>query len=255
MANKNIKKKKMIVISFLIIILTIVLCFYSKKFLLFFFGILTCSLILFLLQIYFFWESNFFEENEITITKIKYHLNELFTSETNENKIIYQMTHNDIKNFFKNESNFLRDRMEYKISMGEDAVSLADVTTTEKTFSLILLALRSENGFFKERLNWRKPNGLIYLINVCILDPTDRKTIRIMNSIIEDEELKKTLYSPPNNIHDIILAQYVTIVPSQHNNKAFKTRLQYFHPLYNYEAIAIKEKINKYVKNKNCFYS
>ncbi len=215
-------------------------------------------IILLILLIYKLWEGNYLDEYQITIPTIKYRLKELYNREgKNNNKYIHRMTQNDIQTFFKNHSNSVKHNMEFHIKQGYDIVSYADVVEFDQIFSLVILACRDKDGHY-DYLNWKIPNQLIYMINPCMITQKEKK-IEIMKHLFPDRDDFVTIAdTPAPNIHDLIILSYTTIVPSEKKKDHFKIRNVYFHPVYNYQAIAVKMMFEKYYPNnlnKVCFFS
>jgi energy-coupling factor transporter transmembrane protein EcfT len=245
-----------IVLGIITLITIIYILKKDEKLISFFVGFLVSLIIIGIINFYWFWYGNFMEEYDITTNKFNYFINKIDKklSFGHEQKLIFKMTKKDIEIFFKNGSNFYRDRMEYNLNMQEDAVALADVVPEDKTYSMILLGYRHKTGFY-DWLNWKDPYNKIFLINLCFYNPTNPDTQKIIDNVIKDEQLKNEIIDPPKGTTDVVLARYVTIVPSEGNSKGFKIRKIYFHPFFNYQAMALKALKDKYVKNSDCFYN
>lgn len=188
------------------------------------------------------WYSGFIEERGVTVSRMLYHYN--FKRE-DDKKVILQMTENDVINFFKNGSNFIQDRMyEQLVRYGDDAVSVADVIDDGKAFSLIATAFRDRKGYL-DWLNWGDPFQIIYMINPCIIEFSDIPK--------ESENLIKA--KQPKGVNDVILVSFSTTVLSDFKKGRFKIRDMPFHPIYGYQAIAVKKIIELYTPKSKCFKS
>ncbi len=148
------------------------------------------------------------------------------------NVTVHKMTNEDIVPFFSNANNPIKQSMECCVKQNHSVISYPDVVKDGKAFSLILCNIS---------------NTLNFMINLCIIDP------KTTMDAFEDVHMTVRDIAPPGT-HDIIYAQYTTIVPAMHTKNAFKIRYVPFRPIYNQEAIDIKKLFKKYVSNKICFF-
>jgi len=229
-----------VIIAVLIIVISFLLFPPLRKY---FAGFSVGSLFWLFFAIYIIWKSGFIEERGITVSKMKYFINEKY--KTKENRVtVLEMTKDEIKGFFENKTNFDLDRMKQHLNNGSDAVSLADVTEDSKAFSMIAYAQREKKGFM-DIMNWGDPDYILFMINPCIID--------FQKTGIPDD-IKDLMVAKANPPEDLILITFRTIKATDFKKKGtFKVRDVPFHPISGIQAIAVREIMNKYTPKNNCF--
>jgi len=229
-----------VIIAVMVVVISFILFPPLRKY---FAGFSAGSLFWLFFAIYIIWQSGFMEEKGITVSKIKYYINEKYN--TKDDKVtIVEMTTDEMKGFFENKTNFELDRIKQHLKNGSDAVSLADVTEDTKAFSMIAYAQREKKGFM-DKFNWGDPDYILFMINPCVIDfkktgiPDDIKNLMVAKA------------TPPD---DLILVTFRTIQATDFKKKGtFKVRDVPFHPISGIQAIAVREIINKYTPKNNCF--
>ena len=156
---------------------------------------------------------------------------------------IRKMGVGDMVNFFTNTSNLDRIHMEFYMHQGYDVVTHADVISTHDkhpfvgydAFSMVLLAYRYNKIMRKQILSWGSPDGMFWLINLCI---TDRKA-----------------FESKNRYKDFVAVNFTTIVPSISDNDEYKLREVPCYRFVNYEAVAIYKLFETFGIEGDCFYN